>query len=40
VVEGFREREVEELAERDLAAGAAVVSDGLSRRPAVEKAGR
>jgi hypothetical protein len=40
VVEGFREKEVEKPAERDLATGAAIVSDGPSRWPAVEKAGR
>src|SRR5829696_5518311 len=39
VVKGFRKREVEKLAKRDLAAGSNVVSDGLSRWPAVEKAG-
>jgi transposase-like protein len=39
VVKGFRKREVERLAKRDLAAGATVVSDGLSCWPAVEKAG-
>ncbi len=39
VVKGFREKEVERLAKRDLAAGATVVSDGLSCWPAVEKAG-
>lgn len=39
VVKGFRKREVERLARRDLAAGAIVVSDGLSCWPAVTKAG-
>jgi transposase-like protein len=39
VVEGFRKREVERIAKRDLAAGGTVVSDGLSCWPAVEKAG-
>jgi transposase-like protein len=39
VVEGFREKEVERIAERDLAAGTTVVSDGLSCWPAVAKAG-
>jgi ribosomal protein L37AE/L43A len=39
VVEGFREKEVEGLAERDLAPGSDVVSDGPSCWPAVEKAG-
>jgi transposase-like protein len=39
VVKGFRKKEVEKLAKRDLAAGATVVSDGLSCWPAVEKAG-
>src|SRR5205823_1271716 len=39
VVEGFREKEVGRIAERDLAAGATVVSDGPSCRPAVAKAG-
>jgi transposase-like protein len=39
VVKGFRKREVERLAKRDLAPGADVVSDGLSCWPAVEKAG-
>ena len=39
VVKGFRKKEVERLAKRDLAAGATVVSDGLSCWPAVEKAG-
>ena len=38
-VKGFRKREVEKLAKRDLAAGSTVVSDGLSCWPAVEKAG-
>jgi transposase-like protein len=39
VVKGFRKREVERVAKRDLAAGATVVSDGLSCWPAVAKAG-
>jgi transposase-like protein len=39
VVRGFRKKEVERLAKRDLAAGSTVVSDGLSCWPAVEKAG-
>ena len=39
VVKGFRKKEVEKLAKRDLAAGATVVSDGLSCWPAVTKAG-
>jgi ISXO2 transposase-like protein len=39
VVEGCREEEVEKLARRDLAAGAAIASDGPSRWPAVEEAG-
>ena len=39
VVEGFRKKEVERLAERDLAPGSTVVSDGLSCWPAVERAG-
>ena len=39
VVKGFRKKEVEKLAKRDLAAGGTVVSDGLSCWPAVEKAG-
>jgi len=39
VVKGFRKREVEKLAKRDLAAGSNVVSDGLSCGPAVEAAG-
>jgi transposase-like protein len=39
VVKGFRKKEVEKLAKRDLAAGSTVVSDGLSCWPAVEKAG-
>jgi hypothetical protein len=38
-VEGFRKKEVEKLAKRDLAPGANIVSDGLSCWPAVEKAG-
>jgi transposase-like protein len=39
VVKGFRKREVERIAKRDLAPGSTVVSDGLSCWPAVEKAG-
>jgi transposase-like protein len=39
VVKGFRKKEVEKLAKRDIAAGSNVVSDGLSCWPAVEKAG-
>ena len=39
MVKGFRKREVEKVARRDLAAGSTVVSDGLSCWPAVEKAG-
>jgi transposase-like protein len=39
VVKGFRKKEVERLAKRDLAPGSDVVSDGLSCWPAVEKAG-
>jgi transposase-like protein len=39
VVKGFRKKEVERIAKRDLAPGANVVSDGLSCWPAVEKAG-
>jgi ISXO2-like transposase domain len=39
VVKGFRKKEVEKLAKRDLAAGSTVVADGLSCWPAVEKAG-
>ncbi len=39
VVKGFRKKEVEKLAKRDLAPGSSVVSDGLSCWPAVEKAG-
>ena len=39
VVKGFRKREVEKVARRDLAAGSTVVSDGLSCWPAVGKAG-
>jgi hypothetical protein len=38
-VKGFRKKEVEKLAKRDLAAGTTIVSDGLSCWPAVEKAG-
>ena len=40
VVKGFRRKEIEKLAKRDLAAGSTVVSDGLSCWPAVTKAGR
>ena len=39
VVKGFRKKEVEKVAKRDLAAGGTVVSDGLSCWPAVAKAG-
>jgi transposase-like protein len=39
VVKGFRKREVEKIAKRDLAPGSNVVSDGLSCWPAVERAG-
>src|SRR4051794_6028598 len=39
VVKGFRKKEVEKLAKRDLAPGTNVVSDGLSCWPAVVKAG-
>src|SRR3954462_11573030 len=39
VVKGFRKKEVERIAKRDLAAGTTVVSDGLSCWPAVGKAG-
>jgi transposase-like protein len=39
VVKGFRKKEVEKLAKRDLAAGSTVVSDGLSCWPAVARAG-
>ena len=39
VVKGFRKKEVEKAAKRDLAPGTNVVSDGLSCWPAVEKAG-
>jgi hypothetical protein len=39
VVQGFRKKEIEELAERDFAAGSNVVSDGLSCWTAVERAG-
>jgi transposase-like protein len=39
VVKGFRKKEVEKVAKRDLAPGTTVVSDGLSCWPAVEKAG-
>jgi transposase-like protein len=39
VVKGFRKKEVEKIAKRDLAAGSNVVSDGLSCWPAVEGAG-
>src|SRR3954451_6804993 len=40
VVKGFREKEVEKLAERDFAAGSTIVSDGLRCWKAVTKAGR
>ncbi len=39
VVKGFRKKEVERIAKRDLAPGSTVVSDGPSCWPAVEKAG-
>ena len=39
MVKGFRKKEVEKLAKRDLAPGSNVVSDGLSCWPAVAKAG-
>ena len=39
VVKGFRKKEVERIAKRDLVPGSNVVSDGLSCWPAVEKAG-
>src|SRR4051794_35720799 len=39
VVKGFRKKEIEKLAKRDLAPGSNVVSDGLSCWPAVAKAG-
>jgi transposase-like protein len=39
VVKGFRQKEVEKIARRDLAAGSNVVSDGLSCWPAVAVAG-
>jgi transposase-like protein len=39
VVKGFRKKEIEQLAQRDFAAGSNVVSDGLSCWPAVAKAG-
>jgi len=39
MVKGFRKKEVEKLAKRDLAPGSNVVSDGLSCWPAVVKAG-
>jgi transposase-like protein len=39
VVKGFRKKEIEKLAKRDLAPGSNIVSDGLSCWPAVEKAG-
>jgi transposase-like protein len=39
VVKGFRKKEVEKIAKRDLVPGSNVVSDGLSCWPAVEKAG-
>ncbi len=39
VVKGFRKKEVEKLAKRDMAPSTTVVSDGLSCWPAVTKAG-
>ena len=39
MVKGFRKKEVEKIAKRDLAPGTNVVSDGLSCWPAVAKAG-
>ena len=39
VVKGFRKKEIERLAKGHLAPGSEIVSDGLSCRPAVEKAG-
>lgn len=39
VVKGFRKKEVEKIAKRDMAPGTNVVSDGLSCWPAVERAG-
>ena len=39
VVKGFRKKEIETLAKRDLAAGSNVVTDGLSCWTAVEQAG-
>lgn len=39
VVKGFRKKEAEKLAKRDLAPGSNVVSDGFSCWPAVAKAG-
>ena len=39
MVEGFRKKEVEKLAKRDLEPGSTVVSDGPSCWPAVEEAG-
>jgi hypothetical protein len=39
LVKGFRKKEVEKLAKRDLMAGSNVVSDGLSCWRAVEGAG-
>ncbi len=39
VVKGFRNKEVERIAKRDLEPGANVVTDGLSCWPAAEKAG-
>ncbi len=39
MVKGFRKKEVERIAKRDLAPGSNIVSDGLSCWPAVEKAG-
>jgi hypothetical protein len=39
VVKGFRKKEIEKLAKRDLAPGSNVVSDGLSCWGAITKAG-
>jgi hypothetical protein len=39
MVKGFRKKEVERVAKRDLAAGTTIVSDGLSCWPAVAAAG-
>jgi hypothetical protein len=39
VVKGFRKREVEKVAKRDIAPGSDLASDGLSCWPTVEKAG-